>query len=118
MKEEEREIIKRIVEIEEEYINRTLDKIEEEWNKISDDEDDTCEGVLTFDTQLEVIKKALKSTFLAGQNFQKCSVCKDGLTNTQLICWTCFCEMKDKVREEGAKVWRNKYLNFIRKSKK
>jgi len=49
-------------EIEKEYINRTLDKIERDWYIKSDEEEDTCEGVLTFDNQLEDVEEALKET--------------------------------------------------------
>jgi hypothetical protein len=43
--------------------------------------------------------KEIKEVFKAGQKQAHCSMCNDTLENTQLICWTCHCQEKEKVEQ-------------------
>ena len=49
---------------------------------------------------------------------KKCSKCNDTLENTQLICWTCHCQIKEKILLEQAQEFEKNELEFLIKANK
>jgi predicted amidophosphoribosyltransferase len=47
--------------------------------------------------------EALRLGKSQAQKENICSLCKENLEGSQILCWTCLCEIKDKVRKETQK---------------
>lgn len=43
----------------------------------------------------------------------RCCECKEDLEHTQMICWTCFCRLKDKIRQEDVEEFKKRFQDYL-----
>jgi hypothetical protein len=61
---------------------------------------DKCHKILDREYIKEVVEMMEKQQ---AQKDNICSICKENLEGSQVLCWNCLCDIKDKVRKETQK---------------
>ncbi len=61
---------------------------------------DKCHKILDREYIKEVVEMMEKQQ---AQKDNICSLCKENLEGSQILCWNCLCKIKDKVRKETQK---------------